>query len=48
MCEERNKYRKLCRDKKREFKQKEAEKLVRLGKSKPKEFWREIKGKKNS
>ena len=44
MCEQRSRYRKLCRDKKREFEQQKAEKLVKLSKSKPKEFWKEIKG----
>ena len=46
MCEQRSIYRALCRTKKREFNQGEASKMVKLSKSDPKRFWREIKGNK--
>ena len=44
MCEQRSRYRKMCRDKKRVFEQKQADELVNLSKKKPKDFWKEIKG----
>ena len=46
MCEERNIYRKMCREK-RDFNQKEADSLVLLSKKDPKGFWYEIKGNEN-
>ena len=48
MCQQRNEYRKLCRDKKRELNQIEADRLVGLSKKDPRSFWREIKGAKGS
>ena len=44
MCEQRNIYRKLCKEKKAKFYRSEAEMLAKLSKSEPKEFWRKIKG----
>ena len=44
MCEQRSIYRNLCREKKRDFNQKEADRLVNLSKKDPRKFWREIKG----
>ena len=43
MCAERNKYRKMCRDKKRKANIDEAQKLVVLGKYNQKEFWKKIR-----
>ena len=37
----------MCREKKRDFNQKEADRLVLLSKKDPKEFWHEIKGGEN-
>ena len=42
----RNMYRKLCRNKKREYKKADSERLVELSKRDPKSFWREIRPKK--
>ena len=42
MCSERNKFRKLCRKSRSIFKRKEADILVKLGKSDPKMFWKNI------
>ena len=47
MCEQRNIFRSLCREKKREYNQKEADRLVYLSKKDPKNFWREFKGNKD-
>ena len=47
MCEQRNIFRSLCREKKREYNQKEADRLVYLSKKDPKLFWREFKGNKD-
>ena len=47
MCVERNKYRKMCRDKKREANLDEAQKLLFLGKHNQKEFWNKIRDKPN-
>ena len=44
MCEHRSIYRNMCRLKKREYNQKEADRLVYLSKKEPRQFWREIKG----
>ena len=44
MCEQRSIYRNLCRKKKRELNQKDADRFVRLSRKDPKEFWREFKG----
>ena len=44
MCEQTNIYRAMCRDKKRGHNQGEASKMVKLSKSDPKRFWREVKG----
>ena len=46
MCEQRSIYRNMCREKKRKFNQKEADRLVYLSKKEPRQFWREIKGNK--
>ena len=46
MCEYRSIYRKMCREKKSEYNQKEADRLVYLSKKEPRQFWREIKGNK--
>ena len=43
MCIERNRYRKLCRQKRAEYNRLESIKLVELSKRDPKQFWREIK-----
>ena len=45
MCVERNIYRKMCRSKKREFNRNEAQRLVELGRTNPKLFWKDIKKK---
>ena len=45
MCQQRNIYRRLCRDKKRIFHQAEALNLLKLSKTNTKEFWNKIKGK---
>ena len=44
MCHQRNVYRKMCRQKKREFNRQKSERLYELSKSNPKQFWREVKG----
>ena len=48
MCQQRNIFRSLCREKKREYNQKEADRLVFLSKKDPKTFWREFKGNKDT
>ena len=41
MCEQRNLYRKVCRNKKREYNRKESQTLEELSrKKKPNEFWK--------
>ena len=47
MCAERNKYRKMCRDKKRKANIDEAQKLI-LGKHNQREFWKKIRVKPRS
>ena len=44
MCQQRNVYRKMCRQKKKEFNRRKSERLYELSKSNPKQFWREVKG----
>jgi len=47
MCQQRNFYRKLCREKSTQFKRIEAERLVTLSRTDSKAFWKKIKGKRN-
>ena len=46
MCCQRSGYRKMYRDKKREYNRMEANRLLNVSKKDPKEFWREIKNNK--
>ena len=43
MCMERNRHRKLCRQKRGEFNRQESLRLVELSKREPRAFWKEIK-----
>ena len=45
MCMERNRYRKMCRQKRCEFNKQESMRLLELSKKEPKAFWKEIKAK---
>ena len=47
MCVARNQYRKFCRQKRKQYKAAEAEKLLSLSSHNPKQFWRKIKPNKN-
>ena len=47
MCQQRNVYRRMCRDKKISFNQSEATNILKLSKTNSKEFWKKIKGKDN-
>ena len=48
MVTKRNKYRKLCRNKKRQYDQKNAADYLRLAKQNPRDFWKKIKSKNKS